>query len=422
MAKPLKTKKSPPKPVLPQKTYSPEAQEMRALLRRVPDGLKATLAALAGKGDEERERVLAELARGMGKEVLPLFKAAATGKDDSLACAAIRLMPVFGTRAAADILVGIYTAHPGTERASLAAQGARALQARGISVAIPVEERAPETGRFTLRETCVSVPDGVGSRSIAARLQDQYGVWHAIFVLWNDQVGIRDAFMRQMSRAEWAERLERADQRGFAWVPCPADYARWQVEQGRKLTDGAPADDLKQWDEHVGPCPDGYEAPLCRPRTDEERAALVARGEELFQVPDVQRWFLEAADCEPFARRYSDLKVRARLRKEQGELSREFDQLLDEATAALITEELKPLYRDRLADLSRALAWRGADADAQVAAASALEIGSAAPAESNPFLRRLVERSLQAAEALILRGEDLEKLRYRPGKRFARRA
>lgn len=420
MAKSLKTKKPAPKQTPPPKTYSPEAQEMRALLRRVPDGLKATLNALASKGEEERERVLAELARGMGKEVMPLFKAAATGADDGVASAAIRQMPIFGTRAAADLLAEIYTSNPGTERADLAARGARALQARGITVSIPLEEKAPETARLALRETHVSVPDGVGSRSVVARLQDQYGVWHAIFVLWNDQVGIRDTFMRQMSRAEWSERMERSDQRGFAWVPCPADYARWQVERGRALTEGdGAAEALKEWYEHVGPCPEGYEAPLSCP---EERAALVARGEELFQVPDVQRWFLEAADCEAFARRYSDLKVRARLRANQDELAQEFRQLIEEATAALITTDLKALYRDRLADLSRALAWRGADTGAQIAAANALELNAGGKPEGNPFLERLVERSLQAAEGLILRGEDLEKLRYRPGKRFARRA
>src|SRR4051812_3640746 len=108
MAKAPKTKKAPPKALTLQKTYSPEAQEMRALLRRVPDGLRATLTALAGKDEAARERVLGELARGLGKEVMPLFKAAAVGSNDGLSCSAIRVLPAFGTRAAADILGEVY--------------------------------------------------------------------------------------------------------------------------------------------------------------------------------------------------------------------------------------------------------------------------------------------------------------------------
>ena len=417
MAKLTKAKKAgPARTASPQKSYSPEAQEMRALLRRVPDGLKATLSALAAKSDADRERVMAELARGMGKEVLPLFKAAAASSKDDLSATAIRVMPVFATRAAADILAEIYLAEPESDRARLAAQGARALQARGIRVSIPLQESPPETTRYVLRETAVSVPDGVGSRSVAARLQDQYGVWHAVFVLWNDQVGIRDAFMRQMSRAEWVERMERADERGFAWVPCPADYARWQVKQGRKLgPEGAEAA-LSEWDELIGAPPDGYEPPL---PASPDAARDLEEGALLFQVPDVQRWFLEAADCAEYARKLGDLRVRSRLRESETDLKAEFEALEKEATSKLIHKELRKLYTGRLEDLARASAWRGQDDSARRAAAAATAARKAP--ENVPFFRRLVDRSLRAAEALILRGEDLEKLRYRPGKRLARR-
>lgn len=416
MAKLTKTKKAGPaaKVVQPQKTFTPEAQEMRALLRRVPDGLKATLNALSAKPDEDRERVMGELARGLGKEVLPLFKAAAVGSADGLACSAIKLMPVFGTRAAADILAEIYQANPGTERSRLAAQSARALAARGISVSIPMEETPTEAPRLVLRETCVSVPDGVGSRSVAARLQDHYGVWHAVFVLWNDQVGIRDAFMRQMSRAEWQERMEQADQRGFAWVACPPDYARWQVERGRALTPDA-ATTLKDWDEHIGQVPEGYEPPAPPAAGDPEES------HRLFEVPDVQRWFLEAADCAEHARKLGDLKVRSRLRHSPDELKAEFDSLISEAVEHLITPEQQALYRDRLLDLARACSWRGQEQAAARASGAVAAMDAGRPCSELPFFRHLVDRSLRAAEALILRGEDLEKLRYRPGKRVARR-
>jgi len=85
----------------------------------------------------------------------------------------------------------------------------------------------------------------------------------------------------------------------------------------------------------------------------------VERSDDLFTVPDAQRWFLEAADCTEFARKLSDLRVRSRLRKPDDDLTAEFEELTTEAAAALITPELRKLYRDRVMDLSRALAWRG---------------------------------------------------------------
>src|SRR5690242_15952443 len=118
MAKTSKLKKSaPPGKALPQRAYSAEAQEMRALLRRIPDGLKATLQALAARPQADRERVLTELARGMGKDILPLVRTAALGGNEELAQSAVRILPVFGTRAAGDVLVEVHRAHGESERA-----------------------------------------------------------------------------------------------------------------------------------------------------------------------------------------------------------------------------------------------------------------------------------------------------------------
>src|SRR4051812_48298951 len=129
MSKPTRSQKprggGPP----PAPAYSPEAQELRALLRRVPDGFQATLSALAGRPTADRERVLGELVRGMGKEILPLVRAAALGSHADLSLSAVRVLPVFGTRAAGDVLVEAYQLDPEGERARAARQGALALQA-----------------------------------------------------------------------------------------------------------------------------------------------------------------------------------------------------------------------------------------------------------------------------------------------------
>lgn len=399
---------------------------MRALLRRVPDGLKATLQALEGRQPEERERVLAELARGMGKEVLPLFKAAALGKSDSVAVSAVKLLPLFGTRAAADVLAEAYQARPEGAVATAAWQGAKAFGARGINVAIPEPEGAAEAPRFTLREAYVSVPDGVGSRSVAARFQDQYGVWHAVLVLWNDQAGVKDGFMRAMSRQEWLERLQRMEDRGLPQSPCPLDYARWQIEVGRQInaqSGVAIREYLKEWNELVGPPPAGYQAPdpleSLSGLSDAERRDLLKSSPELFTLPEVKRWFLEAGDCARWAMPWNDLQHRLRLRGASESLQGEVRALVSEAANTLMDETQQRLYQGRLLDLARIYEWRRQMAPARQAAAAAWALGGAVPAAENPFCVALAERSLIAAALMLQRGEDLERLRYRPARRYA---
>ncbi|MFN3649608.1 MAG: hypothetical protein ACK47B_08500 [Armatimonadota bacterium] len=424
MGKNVRTRKSSERSrpsVPPAPSYSAAAQEMRALLRRVPDGLKATLGALARKSAEERERVLGELARGMGKEVLPLFRSAALSESEELSRSALRVLPVFGTRAAGDVLVEAHAARAEEELKELARQGAAALRARGVNVPLAVET-APASAepRLQLRETLTSPPDGAGSRSIAVRMQDQFGVWHALFVLWNDERGVRDVFLRPMSRHEWHERMEHSEDRGLQWVACPPDYARWQLAAARRIGE-ADTDDVRQglakWDEILGGAPDGYEPPdpvaAVRELPEEQRRALVEESPKLFQTPEVARWFLDAADCVPWAQRWVDLQNRIRLKTDSETARTELKELIAEVQASLLTDAELQRYRGRLLDLARAAAWHGQDETARRAAAVVLSSDEGmAPAE-HPFYLALVDRTLLATVAMLQRGEDPARRRPR---------
>lgn len=430
MAKATRDKKSRPaqKPTAaPVRTYSPEAQEVRALLRRIPDGLKATLACLANKAQADRERVLGELVRGLGKEALPLVRAAAMGAHEELAQSALRTLPIFGTRAAADVLAEVHDTHPDTPRALLARHSAKAFRARGIQAPVPEPDEVPEAPHFALRETWVSAPDGVGSRSVVARLQDEYGVWHAILVLWNDQAGVKDGFMRPLSRQEWEERSRRMDERGTSQVQCPPDFARWQVAEARRLnaqTGLALGTLLSDWDTHLGEPPEGYNPPdptaALAAASPESYEQALAEGAALIKLPDAARWFLEAADCEPWARRWTDLQNRLRYRGTEADpeaVRAELTALVYEATSQLIDHRQRELYRGRLLDFTRVLEWRRMEEPARQAAAAALALERGTSSTAIPFLVALVEWSLRATEVLMTRGEDLERLRYRPLRR-----
>lgn len=404
--------------------YSPQAQEMRALLRRIPDGFQATLNALAARSDQDRETVLTELVRGMGKEILPLVRAAALGTNESLALSALRVLPVFGTRAAADVLCEVYEANASQERAALCRTGALALEARGVRVAIPEALEQPEEPlQLVLRETSVSAPDGVGSRSVAARLQDAYGVWYAIFVLWNDQAGVKDGFMRPMSRHEWHERVERLAHRGDSPVACPPDYARWLVAEARKINErtGLPLEKhLEEWDRWMGAPPADYTPadPLQWVRAADPARVQewMERSGDLFAVPDVARWFLEAADCVGWARRWNSLRTRVARDGNGKENSEELTRFLRDASRELVTRESRELYCGRLVELSRVFDFRRQDEPARQAAAAAATL---ADRDDHPFLLELVRRSLTATEAILARGEDPERTRYRPMRRYS---
>jgi hypothetical protein len=366
-----------------------------------------------------------ELARALGKEILPLVRAAALGSGEDLAQSALRVLPLFGTRAAADVLAEAYQSQPEGARARLAREGAEALQARGIHVAIPEPDARQEAPELVLRETHVTAPDGVGSRSIVARFQDAHGVWHAVFALWNDQVGIKDGFMRPFSRHEWAERVLRLEERSSAPVACPPDYARWQVARARALNEqtGYPLEDrLRAWDEHVGPPPETFEPPdptaPVRAADEEARAAWLAGGPALFQRREVRTWFLEAADCVSWSRRWSAVHRRLELRGKDEKLEQELKTVLQGAGEELVQGPLVHRYRDRLLDLSRCYAWRHEDLASRQAAAAAAALDQGTPPAEIPFFLELVQRSMLATEALLARGEDLERARYRPTKRY----
>lgn len=406
MAKPEKQKKgrAPVKTVAPV-TYSTGAQEVRALLRRVPDGFQAALNSLAARAEPERDRVLTELVRGMGRDSLTLLRGAALSSHDELAHSAIRALPLLGTRAAGDVLTEVYQAHPETERGRRVQEAARSLQAVGIRVAVPEPDRTPAVPHYTLRSTHITSVDSVGSCSVVARLQDDYGVWHAVFVLCNDEEGILDGFIRPFSNHEWTERLERGDDRRAAPVECPREYACWMVAQRRALNtkSGKPLKEyLREWETLVGAAPEGYAPPALLPSFRElpeaDQLGALNEAASLFKEREVETWFLDATSPEPWLRRWLEAQRRISNAKEQDAHADELYAVLQRAAEEWIPETDRVRWRERLEHLSRYYTWRGERAQARHAAAvtDALEKGT--PYAEIPFFVELVQRTLYVAD------------------------
>jgi hypothetical protein len=385
---------------------STEAQEVRALLRRVPDGLQAALAGLAARPAELRERILAELVRALGRDMLPLLRAAALGGNEELACAALTAAPLLATRPVGDLLSEVYHGYPEAQRGRVAAESARALQARGIRVDVPEQHRPVET-RLTIRSAFCTLPDRYGTETVAVRLQDVYGVWHAIFVYLEEDRGIRDAFLRPFSEREWRERVEQPGVRSLPLEPCPVDYVRWLVARAREQ--GSPISrearpGIEAWDRWVGPPPEGQNYPdvatLAGGLDDEARAAARAALVEVLELPGLARWLYAGKDHQLWFSRWLQELNRLSDRAEIGTVLRgrpgpeSIEAVLREAAEKWVDDAAASTWRARLARAATTLAVRGAEQPARTLAAewSALEAGE--PRSAGEFYRHLCRRTM----------------------------
>jgi len=396
---------------------APDDPELRALLRRVrevardaPLGWGAFAELLRRGPDVPPERVFRVMAVHLGRQSLPLLRGAALDDDERLAAAALGALPLLGTRAAGEVLVEAYRAHPGGERARLAWQGVEALRARGVNVSVPepdgVRREVPE---FELRGCWESLADPVGTREATARFTDRYGVWHSLMAAWNDRAGLKEVLFLPMGQRQWRELLQDQQDTGLVLVPCPLPYLQWTISRAREInrrTHFVPRGAVEEWDRLVGPPPPGYTPPdPVASRATPGAPEPVGSADELELLEGfIPSWAFEPADCRPWGGRFFEAG-----RDESG------DEALFAAVArALATPELRRLYRDRLADVARLLEWKGEAGAAQEAALCAAAIDAGTDAGSMPFFQELAARGLLALDEMLECGEDPEALRYRP--------
>jgi hypothetical protein len=391
------------------------------VVRESPEGWGTIAQVLKENEEIEPDVFLQFLALSLQKEALPLLRGLALDEDDVLAEAALKALPLLGTRAAGETLAEVYAAHPDGERARLAWQGVEALQARGINVSVPEPEGVRKaTAAYQMRETWESLSDGVGSRETIVRLQDRYGVWQALMLVWNDQAGVKDAFVTALPRREWREIQESQNHQGIVLAPVPSDYVRWQVARARETNarTGFPlADHLDAWDEAVGPPPADYRPPDPRervralPAPDQEH--LAAHLSCLLSMPTFLTWAIEPADCRPWLAEWTRLTERPTPPEANDEA---LDGLLADAARQLVTPEVAQRYAERLLDVSRKLSWLREAHGADIAAAAALEIETKKNPGEVAFFRALVENGLNMLADMLEAGENPEKLRYDPMK------
>lgn len=395
-------------------------REVGRLLDQNEEATRVFAEMLQTAGEQDPEAVLTFLTRQLGKKVLPLLRGLALDDDERTALAALKALPLLGTRAAGEALAEAYAAYPEGDRGRAAWTGVQALQARGINIEVPEPEGArAATAAFQLREVWESLPDAVGSRQTFARIQDRYGVWQVVAVVSNDRAGLKDAFVAPLGANEWRKRVEQWRGAGIMMDQVPHDYARWRVEQMRQLNAQTGLDvpePLAAWDEFVGPPSESYELPdptqRVRTKSAEEKEELQGHMGCLMHAPAFQAWAIEPADVQPWREEW--LKIG----DEHDPMDEEGAQALEELAGRIVPEvisaEVIALYRDRLLDCARKLDWWGLTHEADVAASVVVALDEGTPAGKIGFFHELVLTGLQFLDEIIADNEDPEKLRYDP--------
>lgn len=412
-----KPQRTPAAPAVPPELKS-MLDQFRQLVRDCPEGWGMIAEVLRQDRSVDPADLLPFLAQSIGKEALPLLRGLALEEDETLALPALRALPLLGSRAAGEALVEAYAAYPEGERAALATQGVAALQARGINVTVPSLSGARQVvPEYRLRETWESLPDGVGSRHLTARLQDRYGVWHAIMLVWNDRAGVKDAFTEPYSRQDWEGTLAMMSSQGILFAQVPPDYARRQVARAREVNarTGFPLEDrLELWDEVIGPSPEAYQLPdpleWVRGESPPDEVEFTDQLDEVLALPAFQSWALEPADCRPWLRQYEELDDV----DDEEEYNRGLREAAAEVARKVVTPDMAALYRERLLDSARKLYWRHQEAQAKVLARAVQEMDTSSDPGEVTFLREMAVNGLAMLTEMLDGGVDPEQERYDP--------
>jgi hypothetical protein len=286
------------------------------------------------------------------------------------------------------------------------------LQTRGVAVPgdlLPREEPGIGAARSGLFKAQVSALFGLGlgyvvlegptailgGNLLASRISDQEGFLecHLLHLKPRQVTEFWDNF-RQQGLAEWC-----APPPAFAVGLLEEAYARNPQAEGASRY-GALRDKIcKHWGapDQVPPL-----AEVLPPVDPAEVSRLLVQSRELAQQPLFQAWIPGPEEIQPWLEKLQEVRGSRLVLTEQQKQVRA-DAVLDEATRALYPPATRPDWRRRLLFMAYFLELTSRREEARLAQAAAADLASperGALAGENPFLKGLVQRSLQLAWSL----------------------
>ncbi len=370
----------------------------------------------------------------LGPEENPLARLAELGA--STPGGVLALVDALGANrgeAAGRILASVAAQAPDKALRKAARRGLHRLRAAGVKVADPRLAAASEPVRDAELEVAHSgeahatPPDGNGSRGVWLSLERPSGGVVVFGLILNDSVGVSDASYRETTRKKFQQTLRSWRERGdMLLVSLPVEYALALISEalGHNRKHGTPIPtELQLHRRDLGELPPPPTDALIHTQVSRGQALLMPNlfeeSPRLLVEEEMKDWYF---DEEAVTTRALELQ---RLRESRIVLSGEPREvrerrIVDAAIEALFTPERRRAVRRRLEEVAWVFWQTGRERAARQAVAAAFPIEDG-PSTRHPFVRALVEKSLELALEARRAGLDMARLRHPPAEPSAGR-
>jgi hypothetical protein len=377
---------------------------LEALVGGTP-GDEAIDAALTTVPAAEIPDALRVLARTHGVAALPVLRRCLAGRREWATAAADALGTVRAPAAAALLATAELTAPTKSVRAAVRRALYRLRQA-GVTPPTPPPALAPPAAPKPA-QAWMSAVDGTGTRGVWLVLEGPVGERILISAIVNDQTGFLDGAAGSVTKKHLLTRLGalRADS-PLPWVEVPPGWAVATLVEARDdhRRRGVPAPgDLDRWVDGLREVAEADAAPILEgPGEPDDDDGALERSAEILALPELASWFLDPPAVQADAvdllqSRESRLVVSEQIRAERAAA------LVDRVIDRELTPAARRLWQRRLRATALVLARTGRPEPARRALAAARALGDPArPARHIPFVRGLVERSLEIAGEVAL--------------------
>lgn len=303
----------------------------------------------------------------------------------------------------------------------------RALYRLSQSGIVPPETAARTATAATLTRDVepmrafASAFDGAGNRMLALVLPDPDGGSPIFFqVLINDEAGAKDFLDTRVPRRDLEELIAGFERRfgpEMALAEIEADYGKGLLAQAREINRrlGIPTPrGFLAWLPRVGDPEREYtEPPVWQRISREEVRADQSYPRDptaLFDLPWFSPWFLLVEEVFPWVQAWEQAEQSLVVLSDAVKEERR-QKVVTEAVQARMTPEMRALYTDRLEGSADILQRRSEEQAARQALYHALSLADNGPVEQVPFARALVERTLEAAVAMLKERQQQSGLR-----------
>jgi hypothetical protein len=363
-----------------------------------------------------------------GAEAVPTVEQMALAGEDAAALAAIHALGALRLSDSAAALARLSDRLSGKELKKAARRELARLRSLGISVAVERPDAPAAVAILQPRaipyRALASHVDGVGSRMLWLYADRPLGGAYLLSFVLNDLTGIKDFFVRDSTRKRLALReAEAREESSITWVELPVDYAQWLIQEAAAVNAESGATlptEYQLWREVVGEPAQPPERPLVYEEVSrfevKMRPELLRDSPRLFEEPELAGWFFGYQDVRQYATELRRARESRLVLSTESEEQRQ-ERVAGQAIRDLFTPALRRALPRRLEETGYLFLRSERPLQARLAVAAAVEIADSDPIvlPRHPFVRTLVERSIELVIQAERAGMDPSRLDVGPG-------